>query len=186
MGEHKLLLPWGQTTVVGAALAAACGAPVSQIIVVTGRDAARVEAACRSVPATGAGVCFIENPRWAEGMLTSVQAGLAALPPGLDGFFVALGDMPLVEPRVYAGLMQAWAPDRICVPVWDGRRGNPVLLPAALAAEALSAPPADVGLRGMLLHHPHRVLELPVDCPGVRIDLDTPEEYSRHAPAPDA
>jgi molybdenum cofactor cytidylyltransferase len=92
MGTQKLLLPWGESTVVGGALEAALAAGAAQVIIVTGCDAARVEEACRSVCVSRT-VQFVFNPDWASGMLSSIRAGLGALDPTLDGFFVALGDM---------------------------------------------------------------------------------------------
>lgn len=179
-GEHKLLLPWGNGTVVGQALAGALGAPVSQVAVVTGCRADEVARAC----ATGdERVRFRHNPRWAEGMYSSVREGLGALGTGVDAFFVALGDMPLVSARVYADFMQRYEeqPGRIYVPVWEGRRGHPVLFSAELGA--LDIPDgSDAGLRGLLRRYPERVAEVPAPDPGVCVDLDTPEEYARFAP----
>jgi molybdenum cofactor cytidylyltransferase len=66
MGTQKLLLPWGESTVVGGALEAALAAGAAQVIIVTGCDAARVEEACRSVCVSRT-VQFVFNPDWASG-----------------------------------------------------------------------------------------------------------------------
>jgi molybdenum cofactor cytidylyltransferase len=178
-GEHKLLLAWGAGTVVGQALLAALGAPVSAVVVVTGACAGAVEQACR--PVDDARVRFMRNPRWQEGMYGSVLAGVAALPPSTQAFFLALGDMPLVPPAVYqqAAAMYRSAPGHIVVPTWEGRRGHPVLFPVALLATAAPEAP-DQGLRAVLRRYPERVREMPVAAPGVCIDLDTPEEYAKY------
>ncbi len=70
------------------------------------------------------------------------------------------------------------AGDWIIVPVYAGRRGHPMLISPAYAREALTAHDG-VGLRGLLLAHPDRVVEVPVDVPGVLEDLDTPADYRR-------
>lgn len=119
MGTQKLLLPWGRSTVVGCALDAALTAGAEQVVVVTGCDAARVEEACRAVT-RGRRVDFIHNPDWASGMLSSIRSGTGCLDPLLDGFAVALGDMPLIPPDLYGRLIGLFgdAPDRYVLPVF--------------------------------------------------------------------
>lgn len=177
MGTQKLLLPLGESTVVGASLDAALAAGPAQVLVVTGCDAAGVEAACRT-PSRGQAVRFSFNPDWASGMLSSVRAGLSGLDPTLDGFFVALGDMPFIPPEVYRRLGAAFreAPDRYVLPTYGGQRGHPVLFPMSVAGQA-DQPPSDTGLRALLQRFPERVLALPVTAPGVCMDLDTPAQY---------
>lgn len=180
-GPHKLLLPWGEQSVVAQSLTAALGAPVALVVVVTGFRGAEVEQACRLAAADDERLHFAPNPRWGEGMYTSVLEGLAHLPPELDGFFVALGDMPMIPARAYADLAASYVrrPGHIIIPTWEGRRGHPVLFPTGLLADL---PPAtsDEGLRGVLRRFPELVVEVPVPYPGVCLDLDTPEEYVRY------
>lgn len=171
-GEHKLLLPWGESTVVGTAARTAAAVGDAHLVIVLGCRAAEVRSAASEERAI-----YVENPRWEEGMFTSIQAGLAALPPEAEAFFVALGDMPLIPVSAYIALMEAYRPGFVLVPAYEGRRGHPVLVPRALMAEA--APPVgDQGLRSILRKHPERVMEVPLTNEGICIDLDTPEEYS--------
>lgn len=182
-GPHKLLLPWGDPgqTVVGQALAAALGAPVHQVVVVTGCRAPEVEQACRAVCTPASPVEYVANPRWEDGMYSSVLAGLNHLRPDNDAFFVALGDMPMIPSRAYAELAAAATRQRgfIAIPTWEGRRGHPVLLPVNLPVE-LPPATADEGLRSIIRRYPDLVVEVPVPYPGVCIDLDTPEEYAQY------
>jgi molybdenum cofactor cytidylyltransferase len=185
MGCAKLLLPWGGSTVVGQALVTALQGPADQVVVVLGHNAGAVRAACETaaVPALQAGrLLFVENPLWEQGMFTSVTRGLAELPPGTDGFFVALGDMPLVPPAVYRQVAAAFTGQNIVVPMCEGVRGNPILFPVRLARGAAEPASRDEGLRSLLVSHPDRVTRIAVDEPGITIDLDTPEDYSRFAP----
>lgn len=177
-GEHKLLLPWGDGTVVGQALRNAAQAPVEHLIAVLGYRAEEVR---RAAGECGRPVGWVVNPRWEEGMFTSIQAGLAELPPAVEAFFVVLGDMPLIPLAVYADLIAAFRPRMVCVPTHQGRRGHPVLVSRDLA-DGAEAPAGDQGLRSVLRRYPERVIEVPVEHPGVCIDLDTPEEYQQHKP----
>jgi molybdenum cofactor cytidylyltransferase len=181
MGRQKLLLPWGESTIVGRSLERALAACGEQIIVVTGCDADSVQEACRSTCA-GRDVQFVFNPDWGSGMLSSIRAGLSALDPTLDGFFVALGDMPLIPVAVYQQVAAAFkkGPERYVMPTFDGERGHPVLFPIAVAG-MVDGPPADTGLRALLKRSPERVLEVPVTTPAVCQDLDTPEQYAEAA-----
>ncbi|HYG56890.1 MAG TPA: nucleotidyltransferase family protein [Symbiobacteriaceae bacterium] len=176
-GQHKLLLPWGERTVIGQSLANAQAAGTGAVVVVLGARAAEVQAACP-------GASFVVNDQWASGMYGSVLRGIAALPGDTDAFFVALGDMPLVPPSAYAALMEVYRgqPERIYIPTYEGRRGHPVLFPMSLAPQA-PAEVSDAGLRGVIQANGARVVEVPVPYPGVCIDVDTPEEYERNAPA---
>jgi CTP:molybdopterin cytidylyltransferase MocA len=187
--EHKLLLAWGDRTVAGQALVAAASAPVRSIVVVLGNRAKEVKAglvqALRSGNQQAYSVEFVENELWEQGMFTSVMLGIENLLSGVDAFFVALGDMPMIPTKVYSLLMDRYdeKPGFIYVPTWEGRRGHPVLLPIDLPAAKVKAD-SDSGLRGLLRQYPERVVEVPVGYPGVCVDLDTPEEYARYVPKP--
>jgi molybdenum cofactor cytidylyltransferase len=149
---------------------AAAAASVSPVIVVTGHRSAEVEAALAGLPAL-----FVANPHYAEGLSTSLKAGFAALPKGASGAVVLLGDMPRVGTALIDKLAAAWLASRpaALVPVFDGRRGNPVVLSRALAAE-IEALAGDSGA-GPLLRGRADVLEFPVGDPAVAQDVDTPD-----------
>ncbi len=93
------------------------------VIVVTGFDAQRIEQALGDLKLT-----LVHNPDFAAGLSTSLRAGVKALPETVDGALICLGDMPKVDPAVLRALMAAFTgATAICVPVHQGRRGNPVL-----------------------------------------------------------
>jgi molybdenum cofactor cytidylyltransferase len=66
----------------------------------------------------------------------------------------------------------------IVVPVFDGKRGHPVLF-AARYFTRLCALSGDTGARGILNAHPERVSAVPVDDPGTLLDVDTPEDLTK-------
>ncbi|WCL53212.1 NTP transferase domain-containing protein [Gimibacter soli] len=141
------------------------------IIVITGHDSASSGAI-----AVAEGVVAIHNPAHAEGMSTSLKAGLAALPE-CDWFLVALGDMPFVRADTIKALINAGEDDptaEIIAPLFAGRRGHPVLWRADLKAELMQVE-GDKGGKAVMAAHEAGVLEVPVDDPGILIDLDTPE-----------
>ena len=154
--------------VVEAALASQ-GAPV---VVVTGHEEARVRAAL-----TGRDVEFVHNPRYTEGLSTSLHAGIGALSEDVDGAIICLGDMPHVAPAHLDRLIAAFDPDEgrlICVPTHRGKQGNPVLWARRHFAE-IQAVTGDVGARHLIGEHDESICEVAMDDEGILIDIDTPE-----------
>ncbi len=155
---------------------AALASQAEPVIVVTGHERDRVEAAL-----AGLDLGSVHNPDYAQGLSTSLHRGLAALPAGIDGVVVALGDMPRVEAAVIDRLIAAFNPIEgraICVPTWDGKRGNPVLFASRFLAE-MQEIAGDVGARHLIGAYPELVAEVAMDETdsghGVLIDVDTPE-----------
>lgn len=128
----------------------------------------------------GSGAEVLVNPRYPEGMLTSVQAGVAAAPPETEWFLIALGDQPSLQPATVERLLAEALPQRpaILVPSYAGRRGHPLLLHASYRDEIGSLDGA-VGLRELLRRHPDAVRHVELAEEGVLYDMDTPEDYQR-------
>src|SRR5690606_3931818 len=105
---------------------------------------------------------IVHNPNYAEGLSTSLQAGIAALPADVAGAVVCLADMPGVTAAVIDRLIAAHSSDgvgQIVVPTHDGKRGNPVLWPKRLFA-ALASIRGDVGARHLIGEHADVVREV--------------------------
>lgn len=168
-GGGKLLADWRGAPLLQAALAAARAAPVGSVTVVTGADAEAVEAVVRRFdPAIG----IVHAPDHAEGMGASLRTGIAALPAGVAGAFVFLGDMPRVPHAVLAPLAQAVAAGApAAAPVFEGRRGNPVVLSAALFPQ-IAALEGDTGARAVLQSLGDRLALIPAPDDGVLFDVD--------------
>ncbi|SFV07994.1 molybdenum cofactor cytidylyltransferase [Methylobacterium sp. 174MFSha1.1] len=168
----KLLSRLDGKPLVRHAAEAAVAADLGPVVAVLGHAGADVRAALAGLPLT-----LVENPAYAEGLSTSLRAGLGALPETVPASLVLLGDMPRVGPGLLVRLAAAFrgapvAPSAV-VPVQGGHRGNPVLLNRRLLAEGLAGLTGDRGA-GPLLARRDDVLELPVDDPGVLVDVDTP------------
>lgn len=172
-GGRKLLADWNGAPLLHAALAAARAAPVSGITVVTGADAADV-AAC--VLDFDPAIRQVHAHAYAQGMAESLKAGVAALPDSTDAVFVFLGDMPRVPraaPALLADAVRAGAP--AAVPVFQGRRGNPVLLGREVF-QAISGLSGDTGARPVLQALGSRVALVESPDDGVLFDVDTPAD----------
>jgi molybdenum cofactor cytidylyltransferase len=118
------------------------------------------------------------NPDPAAGIGASIACGIRGLPGGIDGAFIALGDMPFTTVDTYGLLLRAFEElpaDAIVAPVCAERRGHPVLFGAA-HFPALAQLTGDIGARALL--RAARVVEVVVEDPGVLTDIDTPEELA--------
>ncbi|NNM72402.1 nucleotidyltransferase family protein [Enterovirga aerilata] len=144
-------------------------------LVVVGHRESEIRAVLADLPVT-----FVPNAAYAEGLSTSLKAGFAALPPDAAAALVLLGDMPKVTPLLLRELAETWERSgrpSAAVPVAAGRRGNPVLLSAALAGE-IAGLTGDRGA-GPLLRRLPDVVELPAESDATTLDVDTREALAR-------
>src|SRR5947209_7898724 len=181
-GPNKLLAELGGKTLVRIVAEQALASKASDVIVVTGHQADEVEKSL-----AGLKVKFVRNPAFADGLASSVKAGIAAVPEHADAAVVCLGDMPLLDAQLIDRLIEAFAPDRgglIALPVSDGRRGNPVLWSRRFFSELMTLD-GDTGARHLIAKHGEAVAEVPVEGHGAFLDIDTPQalEAVRLAPS---
>ena len=147
------------------AVAVALDAGLDEVIVVAGAV---------DLASAGLGVPVLANPRWAEGIATSLQVAVQhAEAGGHDSVVVGLADQPLVGADAYRRLAHAHDDGaRLAVAVYDGARGNPVLIDREHWPEALALA-GDEGARVLLRRHGAR--EVPCDGTGDPTDVDTPD-----------
>ena len=171
-GPNKLLAEIGGRPLVRIAAEEALASRAKPVIVVTGHQREKVEAALQ-----GLDVKRVHNPNFADGLSTSVRTGLAAVPHEADGAIVCLGDMPQVRASLIDKLIGAFDPERgalVVIPTIDGKRGNPVVWSRRFFPE-LMALEGDVGARNMIARYSEAVAEVPLADTAALIDVDTPE-----------
>jgi molybdenum cofactor cytidylyltransferase len=185
MGANKMIAMLGGKPMVRHAVEAALASRARPVLVVLGHEAEAVRAALEGLP-----VQFVDNPAFAEGLSTSLKAGVAQVPAEAAGALVLLGDMPHLQPATIDALIAAFA-DRPSVkaaaPVAGGRRANPVLIGRALF-DAVGGLEGDVGAKWLLKAAGEDVIEIAVEDDGVLTDIDTPAALAaaRSAQATDA
>ena len=176
MGSNKLCAMLDGKPLVRHVADAALGSQASPVLVVTGHEQTRVEAALQ-----GLSVVFIHNPVFAEGLAGSLKAGIGAVGDGPDGAVILLGDMPRVSPSLIDRLIDAYregGPWDVVVPVRQSRRGNPVLIGRSLFGD-MGRLEGDHGARSLFSTKPVRVREVEVNDAGIFLDADTPEALER-------
>jgi molybdenum cofactor cytidylyltransferase len=171
-GPNKLLAEIAGRPLLRIVVEEALASRASPVIVVVGHERAEVEKAL-----AGLRVQLVHNPDFAQGLGTSLKAGIAAVPAEADGAIVCLGDMPQVDASLIDRLIAAFDPDRgalIVMPMVEGRRGNPVLWSRRFFPD-LMAIEGDVGARHFIGRYSEAVLEVPFEGRAALVDIDTPE-----------
>jgi molybdenum cofactor cytidylyltransferase len=173
-GANKLLAEIGGRPLVRIAVEQALASQARPVIVVTGHQRERVEAALAGLP-----VDFVHNPYFADGLGTSLKTGIAALPAQSDGVIVCLGDMPQVDAAMINRLIGAIDPAKgalIAMPTIEGQRGNPVVWSRRFFPD-LMAVEGDVGARYLIGRYTEAVAEVPLSGKAALTDVDTPEVF---------
>jgi len=172
---NKMLAEIGGKPLVRIAAEQALASRAKPVIVVTGHERERVEQAL-----AGLAVQLVHNPDYAEGLGTSLKAGIAALPEVADGAVVCLGDMPQVDAGLIDKLIGGFDPERgalVVVPSIEGRRGNPVLWSRRFFPDLMQIQ-GDIGARHLIGHYAEAVVEIPLAGEAALTDVDTPESLS--------
>lgn len=156
----------------------AVGSHLSEVIVVVGMAAAKVEESLQ-----GFQVRIIRNPGFGEGQSTSVRAGLAAVDERATAAMFIPADQPRLSSPVINDLIDLYLETRasIVVPTHEGRRGAPVLIDRTLFGE-LAAIEGDVGGRQIFARHEESVAELALATGEPLYDVDSPDDLQRLDP----
>ena len=173
MGTPKALLDAGAgqsflDRLAGSFLDAGCS-----VYIVLGDDAAPIARASRRASA----VSFVLNPDPSRGQLSSLQCGLRAA-AGADAIFFTPVDAPGILPETIVELRGFLAGKDFAVPIYEGKRGHPVLMRAACAAEFLN-PPEGASARDILHARRASTRFVEVADPGILGDIDDPAAYER-------
>ena len=173
MGSPKMLLPFNGTTVIGQVIENVLAAGVIDTLVIAGADREEIIKAVKSYP-----VQHSYNDNFRSGMLSSVQCGFAFLPDHCHAALIVPGDQPMIGAMEIKKVMEAWKESGkgIVMPVFNGKRGHPLVVDMKYRAEVLSLPEED-GLRALAVRHPDDVIEAETDDQSVLRDIDTREDY---------
>lgn len=173
-GQPKVLLPWDRRrTVIETVVARLLALRLADIVVVTGHRAADVTRALADLP-----VRTVYNLAYQQGeMLSSLQAGLQTLPPEVAACLVVLGDQPMVNIRTIDQVLLAYAQGKgeIIAPVFEGRRGHPVLFDRRFWPELLAL--QEGAPRDVIRRYPNHLYLVPAHDDSILRDFDTLEQY---------
>jgi molybdenum cofactor cytidylyltransferase len=176
MGSPKALLEIGGVTFLDR-LIEVFSVLCNPVIAVLGHHADAIQSGiARSEQAV-----IVVNPSPEAGMLSSLQAGLAAVPSRCRSVFFHPCDMPEIRrstlDQLIGSLERSPAEVLAAAPTVDGKRGHPVLIRSAWIP-AFLALPSGATARRLLESAPQPIVEVEVEDPAVRRDFDTPEQFS--------
>jgi molybdenum cofactor cytidylyltransferase len=182
MGQPKLILPWGNTTVLGQVVGSFAAAGIEDILVVTGGAREHIEEAVtklqRKYP-----VRSIHNPEYALGeMLSSIRTGLGGLGSKTLAALIGLGDQPQVRPETIRHICDTFIQKNspLVIPSCQGHRGHPWLAARVLWPEILALSMSTT-TRQFLSAHAGQIEYVAAD-ESILKDLDTPEDYNLQRP----
>ena len=182
MGQPKLIMPWGQGTVLAQVVGTFAQAGIVDIVVVTGGAREQVEDALADLSGR-VPVRPVYNPNFADnGMLSSIKTGLVAQNSRTRAVLIGLGDQPQVRAGTVEHICAAYlrSGSHLVIPSFNNQRGHPWLVDRILWEEILALP-ADATPRQFIQAHAGGVEYVPGDR-SILQDLDTPQEYARQRP----
>ena len=171
MGAFKPLLPLGDKTVIERILGVLRAAGIRNITVVTGHNR---EALLPVIEEYGASEAY--NARFEEGMFTSIQTGAAAMPEGLDGFFIMPVECPLISKKNLRRMMGEFRHNKFSVACYRGKKGHPLLVPEMYRQEIVLHD-GKGGLKAITDRDFSLMHRIETGYEGVVMDMDTPEAY---------
>lgn len=173
MKEPKLLLPYREKPMIRNVVDTITRSKVHDTVVVLGAGREKIEEAL-----TGSSVLFCTNRNYKKGMLSSIQQGVKSIPPGSDGCLVVLGDQPMITPEIIDSIIDAYSNTQkgIVVPVYEKRRGHPVLIDRKYWNDIDALDP-EVGLRDLIWKFPDDITEVEIDEEAIVRDIDDRDDY---------
>jgi len=176
MGKVKLTLPLGDKQLIEWVLQAVKLTPLDKYFLV-------VRPEDKEIIKTGKkwGAKIVLNPEYKSGMSSSIQKALHLISPDeLYGFFVILGDQPLINPSILYKMILAFTPNKkeIIVPFYQEKQGNPVLFDIYWKDELMMLS-GDTGGRELIKAHPEKVKRFKIPDESILLDIDREEDYEK-------
>ncbi len=176
MGKPKQLMPLGSGTILEQTIDNLLNSEVKEVIVVIGHRAEEMNNLIANIP-----VRVALNPAYHEGMSTSIIAGLNLIDSRAQAVMLALADQPFVDSQTINRLIDEFSTHNkgIAIPVYQGRRGHPVIFAIKYKEELLRLK-GDIGGRQIIKDHPDDILEVAVDSENIITDIDTINDYQSY------
>jgi len=172
MGGPKQLLKLGRVTVLEQVLKTFGASKADEVLVVFGVHSVKRGRLL--------GAKVVLNTDSSRGISSSIRAGLGAIDRDSEAVLFGLADKPFVSVATINRIIESYQTSRIgiVIPVYRGRRGNPVLFARDFFDE-LGTLSGDVGGKAVVRKHPESIHEVEVDDDGILVDIDTRADFER-------
>lgn len=176
MGVPKALLQIQGKSFLEHLVAILRNAGLHEISVVLGHDSDKIIAQLQDLK-----VDFVINENYQKGQLSSIQAAIKSVTKDCDAMMICPIDRPLISPELIRKMIEAYLKTKppIVIPIFDAKRGHPIIFSSSLFPEVLRAP-YDIGARAVVWAHHNEVVEVPTNEEGILINIDTPELYEKY------
>jgi len=175
MGTPKQLLPWGKTIILQQVIDNAAASRLGKVLLILGSRAEEIAGKITVSSKTN----IVVNPDFKEGMDSSVKCGIKNTPADTEAYMLLLGDQPFISPDIINQLLDVYEMRKhgIVIPVYDGKRGHPVIFDAKYKQELLSI--GDQGAKAVVNNHISDIFEVNVESANILTDIDTPQDYQK-------
>ena len=175
MGQPKLLLPWGKSTIIECVVDNYLASKIFELIVVVGGNQDLIKEVLTSKP-----VLVVENSSYQDGMGTSLSQGVEASSSQAEGYLIGLGDQPLITTGIIDYLIASFSQEGpgIVISAHQGKRGHPVIF-ANKFRNALCTLKGDIGGRTVIEQNRSEIKLVEIGSKVIFIDVNTPEDYRK-------
>lgn len=192
LGFNKLTLKIDGKSVISMAVEPFIREGVHRVFIVTNPDDGGVKGEVEGLIGRFPGIItHVSNPGYKEGMSSSVKASIPYIADA-DGVFFQLGDKPFIGGELVERMLQVFSPESddlppaspggrkrapvyFIVPVFEGRKGHPVLVDSKRCAPEMASLAGDRGLREIIEKYRDNVLFIDGNEGNV-LDIDTPQQ----------
>lgn len=171
-GSNKLILPFGKSTVLQSVVDVFDHPGIIEKIVVAGNHAGEIMDLHKNLH-----VSWIVNPHPEKEVGSSLQAGLRHISVSADAVMITHGDMPLIKKETVDEMIVQYQSNSIVIPVYQGRKGHPVLMDRSVAIKCLD-PGLTFPLRQIIRDHESQIKYFNTGDEGILLDIDTPDDYA--------
>ena len=180
MKDFKPLMKIGGRTPLQMLIESFSIAGIKDIFVVVGHNADKIRGYINEHFADK-NINIVLNEKYADGMFTSVKAGIrAAAENGSGCVLMTPVDIPLIPPYVIKAAIKAHEehPGYFTVPCFEGKKGHPLCIPEEYFSEILESS-GENGLKSVTSLHEDKFIRIDTHAEGITLDMDTPEAYSK-------
>jgi molybdenum cofactor cytidylyltransferase len=177
MGKPKLLLNLGNSNVINITINNYLKSEIFEIIVVLGNESKKIE---DSILAYDKRIKFVVNKNYREGMSTSIKSGVLAASKQSEAFLIALGDQPLISPKIIVRLIDRYLSFNagIVTVMHQSIRGHPVIISKKYLQEILALT-GDIGARDLLKQHLDDTASIKIESDEEFLDIDKIQDYEK-------
>lgn len=182
METNKIILPWEGLTIGEKIITSVSKAGIKEIVFVVGHDYNVIMDVLGPV-IKKLKIKVVYNQHYERGMLSSIQEGVKKLDDNLSGFFIILGDQPFIDQSWLITLRNSFNPigKSIVIPVFEEKRGHPILLSIGFKDEILSLNYQVDSLRTLLERHSDKIININFSDKNILYDIDNKEEYIKYS-----